>query len=341
MLPEREQAAKVRPDGAGKGLLPPALLPAFPAQIPASHRLQLLAQRKWLPAGAHSCFPRSVCCFQFSVPGSWIGTTQGEHCGAFPCEACLEENPSLTLGMAAGTAAPSCLPYPSLEGKPTGQNPDGPCGDAHGGRGQVAANMSPYPLGTGLAVGPGVARQGQETGLFGARGTRWAQCPPQECRAQPPGCEVLDCDSQKTPLQSLSKRDGCHTAPLEPRIGHEERGWRCPPPLPAASPPYGVPPGRGRGEQPNAFQISCKWLGRVIHIKLIKPLLVSRGRNPDAAVYLFWISPFFFFFFLLTFSSRRFLKGQGRLAVFGGRAWRGLAACGTFGPGALVLAEVP
>lgn len=49
----------------------------------------------------------------------------------------------------------------------------------------------------------------------------------------------------------------------------------------------------------------------------------------------------FFFFFLLTFSSRRFLKGQGRLAVFGGRAWRGLAACGTFGPGALVLAEVP
>lgn len=114
-----------------------------------------------------------------------------------------------------------------------------------------------------------------------------------------------------------------------------------PPPPPRFIPPYGVPPGRGRGEQPNAFQISCKWLGRVIHIKLIKPLLVSRGRNPDAAVYLFWISPFFFFFFLLTFSSRRFLKGQGRLAVFGGRAWRGLAACGTFGPGALVLAEVP
>lgn len=93
-------------------------------------------------------------------------------------------------------------------------------------------------------------------------------------------------------------------------------------------PPQWRPLGRGRAEQPNAFQkISCKWLRTVIHIKLIKPLLVSQGRNPDAAVYLFWISPFFFppLCFLLTFSSRRFLKGQGHLAVFGSRAWQGPA----------------
>lgn len=65
---------------------------------------------------------------------------------------------------------------------------------------------------------------------------------------------------------------------------------------PAAS-PHAVSPGWGRGEQPNAFQkISCKWLGRVIHIKLIKPLLVSQGRNPDVDIYLFWILLFFFLF---------------------------------------------
>lgn len=68
-----------------------------------------------------------------------------------------------------------------------------------------------------------------------------------------------------------------------------------------ALPPAQRPPGQGRGEQPNAFQkISCKWPGRVIHIKLINPLLVSQGGNPDVAVYLFWIS-LFFFFFLFSF----------------------------------------
>lgn len=113
--------------------------------------------------------------------------------------------------------------------------------------------------------------------------------------------------ARRPSLQSLSKRDGCHPAPLEPRIGHEERGWRCP----HCIPPYSVPPGRGRGEQPNAFQISCKWLGRVIHIKLIKPLLVSRGRNPDVAVYLFWISPFFFFFFPFNIFFQEIFKGTG------------------------------
>lgn len=79
------------------------------------------------------------------------------------------------------------------------------------------------------------------------------------------------------------------------------------------------PVGRGEERSLNAFQkISCEWPGRVIRIKLINPLLVSQGGNPDVAVYLFWISPFFFFFpslFLLTPSSRRFLKGQGCLAA--------------------------
>lgn len=78
--------------------------------------------------------------------------------------------------------------------------------------------------------------------------------------------------------------------------------------------PCCVPRGRGRGEQPNAFQkISCKWPGRVIHIKLIKPLLVSQGRNPDVAVYLFWISPFSFFFFSFPFNIffQEIFKGTG------------------------------
>lgn len=93
---------------------------------------------------------------------------------------------------------------------------------------------------------------------------------------------------------------------------------------PRCIPPYGVPPGRGRGEQPNAFQISCKWLGRVIHIKLIKPLLVSQGRNPDVAVYLFWISPFFFFFPFNIFFQEIF-KGTGTPR----RVWQqGLAGAG-------------
>lgn len=50
---------------------------------------------------------------------------------------------------------------------------------------------------------------------------------------------------------------------------------------------------------------------------------------------------FFFPLFLLTFSSRRFLKGQRRLAVFGhGARWRP-AARGMFGPGVLVLDDMP
>lgn len=114
LLLKKEQAmlavARAWPDDAGKGLFPTALLPAFPAQSRASHRLQLLAQRKWLLAGAHSCFPHSVCCFQFNVPGSWIGTAQGEHSTAFPCTACLQENPFLTLR--AGAACPA---YPWRE----------------------------------------------------------------------------------------------------------------------------------------------------------------------------------------------------------------------------------
>lgn len=42
---------------------------------------------------------------------------------------------------------------------------------------------------------------------------------------------------------------------------------------------------------------AVEWPRRVIHIKLIKPLLVSQGRNPDVAVYLFWNLHFFFFLF--------------------------------------------
>lgn len=78
--------------------------------------------------------------------------------------------------------------------------------------------------------------------------------------------------------QLIPKRDGSQMGCMEGVV------------VPPLCSPLQHPPGQGRGEQPNAFQkISCKWPGRVIHIKLIKPLLASQGRNPDVAVYLFWI----------------------------------------------------
>lgn len=115
---ERVAAARAWPDGEGRGLFPQR------SSQPSQHgaQLQLLAQRKWLLAVAHSCFPCSVCCFQFNVLGSWIEAMQRERCRAFPCKACLEENPSLMLGMAAGTAAPPSLARPSHSGKTTHRN---------------------------------------------------------------------------------------------------------------------------------------------------------------------------------------------------------------------------
>lgn len=75
------------------------------------------------------------------------------------------------------------------------------------------------------------------------------------------------------------------------------------------------PVGRGEERSLNAFQkISCEWPGRVIRIKLINPLLVSQGGNPDVAVYLFWISPFFFFFplsFPFNAVFQEIFKGTG------------------------------
>lgn len=49
-------------------------------------------------------------------------------------------------------------------------------------------------------------------------------------------------------------------------------------------------------------------------------------------IYLFWILLFSPSLFLLTFSCRRFLKGQGCLAVFSSR---------TFGTRVFMLAKVP
>lgn len=74
------------------------------------------------------------------------------------------------------------------------------------------------------------------------------------------------------------------------------------------------PVGRGEERSLNAFQkISCEWPGRVIRIKLINPLLVSQGGNPDVAVYLFWISPFFFFPLSFPFNAvfQEIFKGTG------------------------------
>ena len=152
-----------------------------------------------------------------------------------------------------------------------------------------------------LQRGPRRSRQGPGDGTFGS--TR------HEVGATPARVQGGGWRQPEDPSPSRSPKD---TA-LGRHGWAAWRGWRCPrcvcpPPAPWR------PPGRGRGEQPNAFQkISCKWPGRVIHIKLIKPLLVSRGRNPDVAVYLFWISPFFFFspFFPFNIFFQEIFKGTG------------------------------
>lgn len=162
---------------------------------------------------AHSCFPCSLCCFQFNVLGSWIETTQRERCCAFLCKACLEENPSLALG----TAAPPGLACPSHRGKTTRRNLRWPLQgrSQHGGR-----LVPPCPSGAELTAQSGTAQQGfweQEGGSTPAMGA---------------GGEVPDGNSPEL----LPKRDSSWPAALEPRVGCVE-GVAVPP----LCPPHGVP----------------------------------------------------------------------------------------------------
>lgn len=90
-----------------------------------------------------------------------------------------------------------------------------------------------------------------------------------ESRAHSGGCKVVDGSSQKMALQSVPKRNGS-------LLASQSHSWlwgRMA--VPSAS-HHGIPRGQGRAVQPNAFQkISDEWLGRVIRIKPIKPLLAS------------------------------------------------------------------
>lgn len=239
------------------------------------HQLQPLAQRKWLLAVAHSCVPCSVCCFQFNIPGSWTGTAQGERC--FPMRSLpgRESFPRPQDGCRQG-----CALLPASAGKASGRSED-----AHGGRGRSAPPHPRVPW--ELSLEWGLARQGQGTvpSWLVARGG----CEPCHGSHGSRGSVRLAFLAVRmaTALQPPGRSPGERGASGHPgATGGLCGGGGCSP----AAPPVQRPPGRGGGEQPNAFQkISCKRPGRVIRIKLIKPLLVSRGRNPDVAVCLFWI----------------------------------------------------
>lgn len=71
---------------------------------------------------------------------------------------------------------------------------------------------------------------------------------------------------------------------------------------------------------------------------------VSGEKSGYGRLFILDFAFFFNFFFLFSFQHflpGDFLKGQGRLAVFGSGAQWGRVPCGTFGPGASVPAEVP
>jgi len=178
----------------------PSPLPAFPAQSPASHQLQLLAQRKWLPAVAHSCFPRSVCCFQLNIPGSWIGTTRGA-LQCFPVQSLPggKSFPYAWDGCWQGCSLLPALPGPWRE-NPLAEPQDGPCGESHGG-GWVGATMS---LETGACCGAWHSTAGLGDSTFGSMWHKVGEIPP--------GCEVV-----------LSKIDGAWPTPRELWMGCEER----------------------------------------------------------------------------------------------------------------------
>lgn len=89
-------------------------------------------------AGAHSCSPCSIYCFQFIVLGSWAGQ-HGGNMVMLPCAkpAWKKIFPS-PLGW---------LPFPSLEAKPTRRSPGRPCGVGPG-RGAGWCHNVPVFLGS-------------------------------------------------------------------------------------------------------------------------------------------------------------------------------------------------
>lgn len=132
---------------------PPSILSTEPsfALAPAPGPEEMSA------AGAHSCSPCSIYCFQFNIPGSWAGQHRG-NVGMLSCAkpACKKILPS-RLGW---------LLFPSLEGKPTRRSPGWPCGvDPGGGAGPATTSLC--SLGAELVVGR--ARRWD----LGAQGSLW------------------------------------------------------------------------------------------------------------------------------------------------------------------------
>lgn len=111
-------------------------------------------------AGAHSCSPCSIYCFQFNVPGSWAG----QHGGNMVMLSCAKPAWKKILPSRLGW-----MPFPSLQVKPARGSLEWPCGVGPG-RGAGPATISlcslDAELGAGLAW-PGRARRWN----LGARGS--------------------------------------------------------------------------------------------------------------------------------------------------------------------------
>lgn len=93
---------------------PPSILSTQPsvALAPA------LGPEEMSAAGAHSCSPCSIYCFQFNVRRSWAG----QHGGNMVMPSCAKPAWTKILPSHLGW-----LPFPSLEAKPT-RRPGWPCG---------------------------------------------------------------------------------------------------------------------------------------------------------------------------------------------------------------------
>lgn len=184
---------------------PPSILSTQPsvALAPAPGPEEISA------AGAHSCSPCSIYCFQFNVRRSWAG----QHGGNMVMPSCAKPAWTKILPSHLGW-----LPFPCLKVKPT-RRPGWPCGVGPG-RGAGPAAISLCSLEAELEAG--LARQGS------AR--RWDL----GSRAHSGGCKVVDGSSLRMAPQSLPKEMGLCWHPRATAGGGG--GWQCPLHLTTASP---------------------------------------------------------------------------------------------------------
>lgn len=165
---------------------PPSILSTEPsfALAPAPGPEEMSA------AGAHSCSPCSIYCFQFNVPRSWAG----QHGGNMVMLSCGKPAWKKILPSRLGW-----LPFSSLEVKPTREAQDGPVGLVLA-EGQVLRQYPCVPWKLSLwQPWHGMAGPGD-------------------------GCKVIDGDGQKMAPQSLPKRDGSGLALQSHRLAVGEDG---------------------------------------------------------------------------------------------------------------------